>query len=212
MNTPRIQSVTARRVEAMAFTGSESVTPRRTQSVTPARIARLNRADQARLDRLQVRIEASETVTRRLRERMHQLMARLSRRRHRQTSRRRWTAPNNPTPQARAVWAACFPREDWPHGWRVQWAGFMRGALGLLIRSERRILLSYGDAKRAQPGYGVVDTLLHEFVHLRAKGLRHGQEFRELENNLRARIGLDLLPPTQRRGAQSVTSTEPAGV
>jgi hypothetical protein len=177
--------------------------------MTRRSIARLNRADQARLDRLRVRIEASETETHRLRERRHQLMARLSRRGHREARRRRWTAPNNPTLQARAVWTACFPREDWPQGWRVQWAGFMRGAAGLLIRSQRRILLSYGDAKRETPGYGAVETLLHEFVHLRAKGLRHGQEFRELENNLRARIGLDPLPPKPRRGAQRATSTEP---
>lgn len=105
--------------------------------------------------------------------------------------RRRWKAPNDPTPQAKAVWAALFPREDWPKGWKVQWVGFMRGACGLTIYSERRVLLSWGDRKRRGP----VDTLLHEFVHMRAgHDLRHGEEFRSLLNNFRDRLGLDPEP------------------
>jgi hypothetical protein len=67
----------------------------------------------------------------------------------------------------------------------VEWVGFMRGAAGLTIWSERRILLSYGDAKRVGP----VDTLLHEFVHVRAgQGFRHGKEFQALEAGMRARL------------------------
>lgn len=108
--------------------------------------------------------------------------------------RRRWKAPNNPTPQARQVWVALFPKEPWPSGWRVKWAGFMRGAAGLTIYGERRILLSYADAKAKTAeakGWGAVDTLLHEFVHLRCgHQLRHGREFRALENGLRIRLGL----------------------
>lgn len=107
--------------------------------------------------------------------------------------RRRWRAPNNPTAAARQVWAALFPREDWPKGWRVAWAGFMRGALGLCIYAERRVLLSYGDHKRHRDGRrGPVDTLIHEFVHMRAgRTLRHGKEFTFLENEFRSRLGLE---------------------
>lgn len=103
--------------------------------------------------------------------------------------RRKWRAPNNPTGPARQIWAAIFPKEPWPKGWRVQWAGFMRGAAGLCIYDERRIVLSYGDFRRESDG--AVATLLHEFVHLRCgPSLRHGQEFRALEENLRVRLGL----------------------
>lgn len=106
--------------------------------------------------------------------------------------RRKWRAPNNPTPQARQVWTALFPREPWPKGWRVAWAGFMRGALGLCIYSERRVLLSHGDHKRPKAQRGPVDTLLHEFVHMRAgRDLRHGREFTGLENEFRRRLGLE---------------------
>ena len=128
--------------------------------------------------------------------------------------RRKWRAPNNPTPQARQVWTALFPREPWPKGWRVAWAGFMRGALGLCIYRERRILLSHGDhsgprmirhcdswtidhatgqrTRSESPRPGPVDTLLHEFVHVRCGyRLRHGKEFTALENNLRARLGME---------------------
>jgi hypothetical protein len=107
--------------------------------------------------------------------------------------RRRWQAPNNPTPQAKAVWTALFPREPWPKGWRVQWVGFMRGAQGLTIYRERRVLLSWGDRNRH--GSGPVETLLHEFVHMRAgHELRHGPEFRAMTNRLHARLGLDPEP------------------
>ncbi len=110
--------------------------------------------------------------------------------------RRRWKAPNNPTVQARQVWAALFPGHPWPKGWRVQWAGFMRGAMGLTIYSERRILLSYGDARKGD----VVGTLCHEFVHMRSgPSLRHGREFRALENGLRERIGLSTMVEARAR-------------
>ena len=98
----------------------------------------------------------------------------------------RWRAPNNPTVPARQVWSALFPGHPWPRGWRVQWAGFMRGCSGLTIYAERRVLLSYGDARRGD----VLGTLLHEFVHVRCPGLRHGAEFRQLEKDLCTRLGL----------------------
>lgn len=104
--------------------------------------------------------------------------------------RRKWRPPNNPTQPARQVWAALFPSEPWPKGWRVEWAGFMRGALGLCIYRERRILLSLGDCRRPKPGRGAVRTLVHEFVHVRCPKLRHGQEFRDIERRLCERVGL----------------------
>lgn len=106
----------------------------------------------------------------------------------------KWKSPNSPTGPARQIWAALFPGETWPKGWRVEWVGFMRGAAGLTIYTERRVLLSYGDAKARNAemkGWGAVDTLLHEFVHMRCgKSLRHGKEFMALENGLRIRLGL----------------------
>ena len=61
--------------------------------------------------------------------------------------RRRWRAPNNPTAQAKMVWRAAYD-EPWPKGWSVQWVGFMRGAEGLCQYGRKRILLSYGDARK----------------------------------------------------------------
>lgn len=75
----------------------------------------------------------------------------------------------------------------------MAWAGFMRGCSGLTLYSERRVLLNYGDANRKTDGLGVVDTLIHEFVHVRCgPSLRHGKEFRGLENEFRGRLGLRL--------------------
>ena len=105
--------------------------------------------------------------------------------------RRKWRAPNNPTAPAKQVWAALFPGEPWPRGWRVEWAGFMRGALGLCVYGERRILLSWGDfARPRKDGKGPVETLAHEFVHVRCPDLRHGKEFASLEAELHRRLGL----------------------
>lgn len=105
---------------------------------------------------------------------------------------RKWRGPNNPTQPARQVWAYCFPGHPWPKGWRVQWVGFMRGAAGLTVWTEQRVLLSHGDASKKQSD--VLGTLLHEFVHIRCPGLRHGPEFRGLEGNLRAHMGLSPRP------------------
>jgi|SRR5262245_37330508 len=111
--------------------------------------------------------------------------------------RRRWRAPNNPTGPAKQVWEACFPGHRWPSGWRVKWAGFMRGALGLTIFDSREILLSYADARRMtkpNPAHGqargVVAVLIHEFVHVRSPKLRHGAEFRAIETRILTSLGL----------------------
>ena len=93
--------------------------------------------------------------------------------------------PKSATTWARQVWKLAYPGEPWPKGWRVEWVGFMRGALGLTIYSERRVLLSLGDRKRNNP----VATLVHEFVHVMfGHDLRHGQEFRRLERAALLRV------------------------
>lgn len=100
--------------------------------------------------------------------------------------RRKWRPPNNPTRAAQHVWRQVYPGDPWPRGWRVAWAGFMRGAMGLTYWSERRILLSHGDARR----HPVLLTLVHEFVHVRCPDLRHGAEFRRLVNAAAERLGI----------------------
>ena len=97
-------------------------------------------------------------------------------------------------PISREIHRAAFHGDAMPKGWRVEWAGFMRGALGLCIYSERRILLSAGDFRQRKPRthlqhytdgtsklitfeptyHDPVRTLVHEFIHMRGE-LRHGK-------------------------------------
>jgi hypothetical protein len=107
---------------------------------------------------------------------------------------RKWKAPNNPTPPSRQIWGALFPGHPWPKGWRVQWVGFMNGALGLCDYSTRRILLSYGDAVQSTKAgkEGPVEALLHEIVHMRG-ARKHGTEFLARVNALRERLGFERL-------------------
>jgi hypothetical protein len=100
----------------------------------------------------------------------------------------RWKAPNNPNGPAKEIYARLWPGEKWPRGWRVEWAGFMRGALGLCLYGEKRILLSYADAKKKDSD--VLRTVVHEFMHMRNRGLRHGKEWRQIEDRICARLGL----------------------
>lgn len=88
------------------------------------------------------------------------------------------------TPWAREVWKRAFPGEAWPKGWRMEWVGFMRGAAGLTVWSERRVLLSLGDRKRCNP----IHTLCHEFVHVRFPRLRHGRDFTRLTDAAITRV------------------------
>lgn len=83
------------------------------------------------------------------------------------------------------LYLGCFD-ERMPRGWRVEFAGFMRGALGLCIPNEKRVLLSFGDFRKAcnDP----LQTLVHEFIHIRFPSLRHGQEFRRLESHALANL------------------------
>lgn len=93
------------------------------------------------------------------------------------------------TPVAREVWKLAYPGESWPSGWRVEWVGFMRGARGLCIYRERRILLSYGDHTRKKHPADIIATLVHELIHVRAgHRFRHGKDFRRLERLAMERI------------------------
>jgi len=120
--------------------------------------------------------------------------------------RKKWKAPNNPTVQARQLWRAVYG-EPWPKGWKVKWVGWMRGAMGLCDYSAKTIVLNWGDfcrpkyvewhdwrtiyvgegkeisfstpSKRLSPR-SVIETLIHEFTHIRNRGLRHGAEFDRL--------------------------------
>ena len=102
----------------------------------------------------------------------------------------RWKRPPMSQRAAKQLWAACFHGEGWPTGWRVEWAGFMRNARGLCIYGRRTILLNYADAKRRD----FLPTLVHEFIHVRAKGLRHGKEFHHLVIAACERAGISLSP------------------
>jgi hypothetical protein len=126
--------------------------------------------------------------------------------------RRKWRPPNNPTRPAQQVWRALYPGDPWPTGWTVGWAGWMRGASGLCLRGQRKILLSHGDAKQARAGWCAVDTLVHEFVHVRCRTLKHGREFDRIEASMLARLGL---PPTAievraaaRKAAREIAAAE----
>lgn len=97
--------------------------------------------------------------------------------------------PSTPLPIARAVYRHLF-NEPLPRGWTVEWVGYMRGALGLCKYGEKRVLLSHGDAVRR--GGHVLRTLVHELIHVRLGPTgRHGKAFRELEDRLCRRLGID---------------------
>lgn len=96
---------------------------------------------------------------------------------------------NDPTIPAKELWAYLFPREAWPDGWRVAWIrSLRRSALGMASHEDRCIYLSATGSRRSGD---VLETLVHEFVHVRCgPKFRHGKEFRKIENGIRARLGL----------------------
>ena len=99
--------------------------------------------------------------------------------------RRKRRKPTYPplTAVARQIYRGCFG-EPMPKGWRVEYVGFMRGALGLCVEREQRILVSWGDLKRSD----ALETIVHECVHVRHPKLRHGAEFRRLETRAMSRL------------------------
>jgi hypothetical protein len=88
------------------------------------------------------------------------------------------------TATARALYRGCFG-EPMPKGWKVEWVGFMRGVRGLCCYGEKRILLNMGDVRQ---GNDALRTLVHEFIHVRFRGLRHGKEFRRLQASALANL------------------------
>jgi hypothetical protein len=146
--------------------------------MTRQQATRLNTRNVGRITKLRAEVQARVVQIAALEARMARSHAAM-----------RWRPPNDPTAAAKQVWRAVYPRDPWPAGWRVAWAGFMPGCAGLCVHDERRIVLSYGDA-RARTGR-VVETLVHEFIHLRAgPALRHGKDFRRLLTAARSRLGL----------------------
>lgn len=86
------------------------------------------------------------------------------------------------------LFRAAFPGRAWPRGWTVEWAGFMRGTLGLAKYQSRTILLSYGDFK-GKHADRLFSTFVHECVHAMYPQLRHGADFRRLCQAGYSRIG-----------------------
>lgn len=92
------------------------------------------------------------------------------------------------TRTAKDIYKLAF-MDSLPKGWRVEIVGFMRGAMGLCIYGERRILIGQGDHNRKS----MIPTLVHELVHVRCPGLRHGKEFRRLERSALEKVWPDLV-------------------
>lgn len=112
---------------------------------------------------------------------------------------------NDPTRPAQELWAHLFANEAWPSGWRVTWVrSLRRRAVGLADFSDRCIYLS----ERAATQFGdVIETLVHEFVHVRCgRSFHHCKEFRNLENRFRARLGFGPAPmePPRPKGTWEV--------
>lgn len=116
---------------------------------------------------------------------------------------------NDPTIPAKQLWAYLFPTEAWPNGWRVAWMrSLQRNALGSASFDDRCIYLSESAARRSGD---VVETLVHEFVHVRCgPHFRHGKEFRKIENGIRARLrlGPTLLAAPKRPGNYEVVADD----
>lgn len=111
---------------------------------------------------------------------------------------RPWKDLPDPTPMARQLWAAIYPHDPWPRHWTVHWAGWMRNAYAVAWHGSRQVVLNYGDAVNKKHREGIMDTLIHEFIHMR-RAHRHDNDFYRLENAARARLGLGPSEHSQRR-------------
>lgn len=104
--------------------------------------------------------------------------------------------PRGPQRQARQVWHYLYPGEPFPRRLRVEWAcsTIMRRYQGVYYHDERRIYLRWDRKLARMRGQGcasdVVLTLIHEFVHARHRGLRHGREFDRLVYQAGDRLGI----------------------
>jgi len=103
---------------------------------------------------------------------------------------RRAPKPRAPRPavdctrQAKQVWAAVYPGDPWPKGWRAVFKSSLTSSYGHCDYRAKTVAL----AKRVRTD--VVQTLIHEFVHVRNPGLKHGVTFNRLVRSGAARIGI----------------------
>jgi predicted metal-dependent hydrolase len=96
---------------------------------------------------------------------------------------RQWPSEEETTERAKQVWQACYGT-PWPDGWRVGWRHFKR-RYGDCNKHTKLIRLNWLHYHH-QLHYGwffhkqVLETLVHEFTHLRYPNLKHGPEFRRM--------------------------------
>lgn len=121
--------------------------------------------------------------------------------------RKRVGAPSRKLPRisqaaCKQVWRAAF-NEPPPKRLRVRWSVKLGVYLGWAYGSGT-VELSwqkfapeaktngrrYGD--RQHDEYSLLGVLIHEFVHLRCPGLKHGKEFKRIEHDAQRAIGLDI--------------------
>lgn len=140
-----------------------------------------------------------------------------------------WTVPERPniTRYARQLWRFTYG-ERWPKGWRVAWIvekGFPTSQYfaGVCIYEKKLILIEYmaglrdsiADAYilgqhwrsffKTYPEYwhfgGVIETLLHEFTHMRYPGLRHGKGFNRRLDEAKRRLMRGCAPVVEAQAA-----------
>ena len=102
-------------------------------------------------------------------------------------------------PPAKQLWAL-LTKAPWPMGWKVKWGAGIR--MKKLLRKKYVAGYCEGKSKtiwlNPDPYYQsyVIDTLIHEFVHLDSYRSKHTEKFRTIENGWRKRIGWKAMPYT----------------
>lgn len=108
---------------------------------------------------------------------------------------------------ARIIYRAAFNGERLPKGYKVEmvyrvddwrYGGERKRSdrVGQINRYRKHIqVLAPGAGYKTWTNRNWVRTLIHEFIHLRCPGLRHGEEFERLVNAAYLRIWLE--PGTQ---------------
>ena len=125
------------------------------------------------------------------------------------------------TAAAKQVWEYVY-RELWPDGWRVRWVHrlnplpFAPMPRGVTRWEEKLIELNWTvlNLDAIAFDYEPLDTLLHEFIHVRCPRLLHSKKFTRLKLGpyWGRLMGDSLFDPQERdQGAQGVGSTAPGG-
>lgn len=87
---------------------------------------------------------------------------------------------------SREIFEVVYPGKKWPEGWRVFWhRSRSKRVYGTCNFTYKSILLN---VRMAEEHGRVVQTLLHEFVHMMNPKLRHGQKFNDQEHLLYIRF------------------------